>query len=277
RQAIVYNIVEKEDLPNAVALNSVVANATRIFGPALGGVLSQVIGVDGAFFFMAGCYVIGIATLTKIGSAPPDRNSTGESFARSLVSGVQYAKKDRTVGLLLILGILAAILAWPYLQLMPAYTEEVLGVGRTGLGYAMASVGAGSVVGALYVAATASKLGKKGTVMVAGLIANGVLLVGLAFADSYVIAICILVMMGLVNAVHMSLNQILVQLNVQDEYRGRALALHFVGFGLQPIGALPAGAIGEIWGIQAAFLALGIALVLVIGYMACKSRHVFAM
>ena len=218
RQALVYNLVGREDLPNAIALNSVTGNSTRIIGPALGGVLISTIGIDGAFFFQAGGYVVAMMTLVKIRSAPPVIENSRTSFKESLITGVRYARRDRTIGVLILTGMVAAVFAWPFLQLMPAYTSDVLNVGERSYGFLMGAVGVGSLVGSLVVVA-ASGTRRKGRMLLAALLANGVLLMLLGLSSVLSLSVVILLALGFANAIHMATNQTLIQLNVEDQYR----------------------------------------------------------
>ena len=140
----------------------------------------------------------------------------------------------------------------------------------------MGAVGVGPLVGSLVVVA-ASGTRRKGRMLLAALLANGVLLMLLGLSSVLSLSVVILLALGFANAIHMATNQTLIQLNVEDQYRGRVLSLHFVGFGLQPIGGLPAGAVAEVWGIQAGIFFLGALLFFFIGMISLRTRRIAAM
>lgn len=274
RQAMVYDVVGREDLANAIALNSITMNAARVIGPSLAGVLLAATGVQGAFFAQAGCLVIAAWTTVMMRrdqqSIQPRQKPP---FFREMATGVRYAAKDRTVASLLLISLAAAVLAWPFLSLMPAYSSEVLNQGSAGYGFTMAAVGVGAVGGALFIV-FASDVGWKGKLLLISLIGNGIVLIALGAHLPFALIMALLILTGVFNAIHMAINQTLIQLHVADQYRGIVSALHFLGFGLQPIGALPAGAIAERWGVQAGVLVLGVALVVSVGVVALFSRRI---
>lgn len=273
RQAMVYDLVGREDLPNAIALNSITMNAARVVGPSLGGLLLATSGVEAAFFFQAASLAVALwATLVMREGGRADPSAQRSAFFEAMVTGFRYAVKDRTMAVLLAMAMVAAVLGWPYIAMMPAYAAEVLHMGSGGYGLVMAAVGIGAVVGAVLVAA-ATDIRWKGKLLLLSMAVNGAALMALGLPPFLALTMLILVAIGLSSAVQMAMNQTLIQLHVEDEYRGRMSAIYFLGFGLQPVGALPAGAIGERWGVQAGLFALGAALTLFIVVMALANRR----
>lgn len=277
RQALVYDLVGREDLPNAIALNAVTLNAARVVGPSLGGALLATTGVQGTFFFQAGCLAFAVwATMVIREGRRSEPIGEKTSFVEAMVTGIRYCMKDRTIAVLLLMSMVAAVLGWPYITLMPAYAAEVLHAGSGGYGLLMAAVGVGAVIGSVFVAFL-SAVPWKGKLLVAAMVLNGLALVALGIPSVLAISLVILAGIGLAGAIQMAMNQILVQLKVDDQYRGRLSALYFLGFGLQPIGALPAGAIAESWGVPAGILVLGVAMTLAVGLIVLLNRKVIAL
>ena len=262
RQSLVYDLVGKEDLPNAIALNSVSMNTTRVLGPTLGGVLLAVFGVEGTFLAQAGGYAVALLALVMMRGGSGTAHVTERvPMKESLVSGFRYVRRNRTIAVVLVGGFIGVILGWPYVYLLPALATETLGAGEKGLGIMMGAVGIGAIVGALYIAG--SDGGHRGRQMLGAFLATGAGLVLLGIASGLPVALVILACIGLCNAISMASSQMLVQLNVEDQYRGRVISIYFLGFGLQPLGVLPAGAISEAFGVQVGLLVMGITMIVV--------------
>ncbi len=259
RQSMSYDIVGREHLANAVALTSLGSSSMRVVGPSLGGVLLATVDVEGAFFMQAVAAMTAMALAAMIhGRFRPSGGRERVSFRESLLTGLRYARTDRTIAMLLIFGLIAAVLAWPYIALMPAYTSEVLGLGATGFGFAMAATGAGAMVAALVIAAT--NLPRKGIILIVAQFGSGILLMLLAVTSIIPAGMAILVLLGTATTAQSALNQTMLQMNVQDEYRGRVLSLLMLTFGLQPLGLLPVGAMSERYGIEVGIFILGAVL-----------------
>ena len=261
RQAMVHDIVGTKDLPAAVAVNSVTMNSMRVLGPSLGGVLLSSIGVGGTYMIQAVGFVAALMATLMIRPTHQTFDNKPASVVSSFTTGVKYARSDLTILMVLVIAFFSAMLAWPYLQLMPAYTTSRLGLGETGYGLAMAAVGLGAVIGSFFVAASAEGR-HKGIILLVSFILTGVLQMLLGLSSIVALSVLLLLGVGTMTSVHSSLNQTVLQLNVKDEYRGRVLALFYLGFGLQPIGTLPAGTIGEHLGVHWAIFALGATMTL---------------
>lgn len=273
RQAMVHDIVGDKDLPAAIALNSVTMNSMRVLGPSLGGVLLSSIGVGGTYVMQAAGFVVAMAATLMIRPTHQVFDNKPASVLSSFTTGFKYARSDLTILMVLVIALFSAMLAWPYLQLMPAYTTSRLGLGETGYGLAMAAVGLGAVTGSLFVAASANR-SRKGTILLVSFVLTGVMQVLLGLSSVVALSMLLLLGLGTMTSIHSSLNQTVLQLNVKEEYRGRVLALFYLGFGLQPIGTLPAGAIGERAGVHWAIFALGATMVLVGVCIALTSARV---
>ena len=275
RQAIVFDLVGREDLPNAVALNAAGSNTTRVLGPSLGAVFIGTVGLEGAFFLQAGSYIVAAWTLMMMrgGSRPAPRREAAP-FYRSLVDGMSYARRDRTVRMLLVVALAAAVLGWPALQLLPAYAGDVLDLGGAGYALLMTANGIGALVGAVAVVTMGGFLRRKGPALLGTLILAGVTLIVMGASDALALIFLIVFAYGATNAMQMTLNNTLVQLAVEDQYRGRATALYLQTFGLMPLGSLAAGAIAEAVGLQATFVGLGAIMVVLMVWIWATSSSI---
>jgi MFS family permease len=262
RLSLVPNLVPREGLQSAVALNAAAFNLSRILGPALGGVLLGFVGVTGGFLVGACCYLPFIVTLlTVLGRmrlAPPaerDRRPLA-----TLRDGYVYIWKHPTLRALLSIDLIPVMLGMAYFGLLPALAIGVLGRGSGGLGALQACAGIGALLGVLVVAALSGVRGR-GRLVLGGMIGFGVALLCLGLSSNFLLSCAILIIMTLLAALYGSLNDTLVQTETTDEYRGRVLAVYSMIWGLTPIGSVQAGALARAFGVQAALATNGILVI----------------
>ncbi|MEE9284579.1 MAG: MFS transporter [Dehalococcoidia bacterium] len=272
RQAIVHDLVGPADLTSAVSLNAVSMNSMRVVGPAVGGVLLATVGVEGTFFLQAGGFLWAMLLVLLIRRRHVPASSNQAPFLASIRDGFQYARRDRNIATLLVVAVVFSILGMSYMQLMPAYAGDVLGLEGGGFGLIMALSGVGALLGAVAVTVLGDFTGK-GRAILGSVLVTGVLIVGLGAFGSFAAAVPVLAGLGLASAVTMALSQVLLHTAVEDQYRGRVMALYFLTFGLQPLGGLPAGAIAEVIGIQPMFAIMGVLVIVITGWITVTSPH----
>jgi MFS family permease len=270
RQSFVVELVDgvKEDLGNAIALNSAAFNTARIAGPAVAGVLLATIGEAGCFWLNALSYVAVLFSLTQIALPPRPFWRSGPAIGATLLHGVRYAWDTRPLRhLLLLLGVTAG-LGFQYLLLLPVYARDILHAGAPAYGLLVTAFGAGALVGAVRVMGRSGRAALRANLVI-GLLACGA---GLAvFAWSRVLALSfaagLLAGFGLI--VYVSSTNVLLQLTTEDRYRGRVMSLYTLMFaGTAPLGALGSGAIAQRWGapvstsVSAAVMLGGVVIVL---------------
>ncbi|MBN2568981.1 MAG: MFS transporter [Deltaproteobacteria bacterium] len=245
RQSIVSDIVPGETLMNAISLNSVGMNITRIVGPALAGVLIVYLGTAGVFYLVAGIHTFSaISTaLIKAGKVQSNKKS-GKGMAEDIREGFQYAVHDPTLLGLVVMSFVPALFGFPYLALLPAWGREVLNIQSDGLGLLMACVGVGSLVGAMGLASL-HHLRKRGSFLVINAFVWGCALLLFSRCASYTTALPALIMVGVLSAVFMSLNMTLMQTYSSREMRGRVVSMAMMSFGVMPLSAVPFGALAE--------------------------------
>lgn len=274
RQALIHELVSKEDLMNAIALNSTAFNGTRIVGPAIAGTLLGAISawvqsqfavetdtatrvaVGVCFALNALSYSAVIVGLLLMDRRPREKNSNHESVWRSLWAGLDYARRDhRVLALLSLMGV-SSVFGFSYTTLMPLYAGEILRVGPQGYGFLMAAAGLGALSGAL-ILASLGDYQRKGLLLSIGNFVFPVML--LIFAQSKVFAISLLALVGFGWGLitQNALVNTLLQTIVPPELRGRILSLYTLMFmGMLPFGSLQVGAVAERFGAPAA-LTLG--------------------
>jgi MFS family permease len=273
RLALVPNLVPREQLQSAVALNSASFNFSRIIGPAIGGVLIGPLGVTGCFFLAACCYVPFILTLltvlARVDLAPPT-GGEHHPFA-TLRAGYGYIWSHDTLRSLLTIDLIPVMLGMTYFGLLPALSGGVLHRGSGGLGALQASAGLGALVGVLIVAMLTGVRGR-GRIVLGGMTGFGLALLCFGLSHNFYLSCTILFVQGMLADLYGSMNDTLVQTVTEDAYRGRVMAVYSMIWGLTPIGNLEGGILARFFGVQAA-LAINGALVVCFGLLLWRFLH----
>ncbi|CAN5862405.1 MFS transporter [soil metagenome] len=263
RQAFFVDLVGKRDLPNAIALNSIAFNATRVVGPAVAGFLIASVGIAACFYANAVSYLAVIAALLLIRLPKFQRSPQTSSTLEGLAEGFGFLRRERRASALI--GLIAAIsiLAFPYAMLLPVFARDVLQVGPRGLGWLLSATGAGAMLGGIVVAAWGSRV-PRGRLLVIASLAFTLLLAGFSLSRSLPLSMLLLAGMGFTMILNNATLNALLQGLVPDDLRGRVMAVYvFMFLGMTPIGSLQAGVLARWWGAPGALLA-GAALLFVI-------------
>lgn len=249
RQAIVMELVGREHIVNAVALNSAAFNSSRLIGPALAGMLIAVIGMSGCFYINGISFLAVIAALTFIKITPGFKKETKKAFSKDLMEGIHFIRNNRTILLLITTVGITSLFGISYVILMPIFAQDILKVGVKGLGALMSAAGLGALVAALSLARF-SKLKNKGKFLAFSLAVFSVSLVLFALSEVYLFSLFALVLIGWSSVMAMSLVNTSLQELVPDNFRGRVMsAFMFTFAGVMPFGNLLAGALSQIWGV----------------------------
>ncbi|MDW8059445.1 MAG: MFS transporter [Thermomicrobium sp.] len=252
RQAVIPYYVESRLLQNAVALLSAGMNTTRIVGPSLAGPLVATLGVGGTLLLQAACLGAALLSTSRLPVSPPTARRP-EPFLRGLVGGVAYVRRAPVVLALMLLASVPTLLVFPYLQLLPVFAREVLGLGPSGLGLLYTVGGSGALAGSLFVAGVRS-MRRRGLAMVAIIVVYGLVVATFTTIHWLPVVVCCLFAAGFLGSSYMALNNALLHLAIDDEVRGRVMGLYMVTWGFMPLGALPMGALGDAIGIDRAIL-----------------------
>ncbi len=264
RQSFVNELVPREKLMNAVALNSMGMNLTRIGAPALAGVLVGIIGIANVYFLMVGLYILAVAALLMM-PAVALGVARRESILRDVAEGLRYVRSQALLVMLLVLAFVPVLFGQSVQSLLPVFAKVELHLGPAGLGAMMSALGAGALLGSLLVASFTSSA-PKGVLMLAGGLAFGLSVVLFGNAPWLVLALAGLVLMGVTSQVYMTLNTTILQLQADPAYLGRVMSISMMTFGLMPLGALPMGAIAQGFGAPvAASIGGGLAAAFVVG------------
>jgi MFS family permease len=276
RQVMVYDVVGDDELPNAVAVNSLGGNTMRIVGPSLAGALIGTAGIEAAFVLQAAAYGLSVFFTSRIRTPGVPTSRATNSVLASMADGIAYARKNRDVIVLVVMAGLPSLLVYPYVQYIPVFAEDVLHVGSVGFGFLASAVGYGSVIGAL-IAVNLTRLEKRGQILVWTTFVYMALVTAFALSNVFALSFTLLVVAGIANSIYLMFNQVMVQLIVDDEYRGRVMSLYVMTNGVTPFSALLMGALIDAFGAQitvAAFTGLAAAIVLAIGVTSRRLREI---
>jgi MFS family permease len=241
RQSFLVEMVGKEDLINAIGLNSSMFNGARVIGPAVAGILVATIGEGWCFLANAISYVAVIIGLLMMKLAPASPHAHGADGSPGIFEGFRYAWKTGPVLALLLLIGLVSVVGMPYSVLMPIFADKVLHGGARGLGLLMGAVGLGAIMGSLTLA-TRSGLSGLGRIVGVASAGFGVSLILFSFSRSFWLSMAVLVPVGYCLMLQMAASNTLLQTMAPDHMRGRVMGLYSMMFmGMVPIGALGAG------------------------------------
>jgi predicted MFS family arabinose efflux permease len=250
RQAFVVEMVGREDLPNAIALNSMMFNSARIIGPAMGGVLLATVGADWCFLINGFSFLAVIAGLLAMRLPPLARHEHLASPWEQLKSGLQYMNAHRDMLALILLSIIFSVFGMSYTTELPAFVEKVLHQGAAGYGSINAASGMGAVVGAFLIANMGNRT-RRGLWLTAANIGFPLVLTAFAYTTSYPLSLLESFGLGLGFMLQFTLINTLLQTRVEDRMRGRVLALYTLSFfGFAPFGNLAIGWVAEAVGLS---------------------------
>ena len=259
RQAFIVDMVGKEDLINAIALNSSMFNGARVLGPAIAGILVAKIGEGWCFFGNAVSYVAVIIGLILM-RVTWERGNFSGSPLDNIVEGFEYVRGTQPVRMLLLLLGLVSVVGMPYAVLMPIFADRILHRGANGLGILMGATGVGALIGALSLAFKRGLKGLNSWIMLSSA-GFGATLILFGISKSFWLSVAMLVPVGYCMMVQMASSNTLIQSMVPDRLRGRVMSVYSMMFmGMAPIGALGAGVVAH---------RLGAPLTVAIGGMTC--------
>lgn len=271
RQSLVIELAGREDLPQAIALNSSGFNLARIVGPAIGALVIAQLGISWTFAINALSYLAVLIGLYMIRLNPWRPSAQLVSPMEGIRESLVFMRDTPMVSELMKLVTAYSILGVPYLSLMPVFARDRLGLDASGYGLLLSCVGIGGLAGALAIAASGSRQAG-GRTLKTSTIAYPILLLALAATRNATVAYTLLLLIGAAMIANGALSNTMLQHNVPDGLRGRIMAAYsFVVVGLaQTVGSLLAGAVARPLGVQWA-IAIGAAMML--GYSLLAFRH----
>jgi MFS family permease len=265
-QALVPQLVKREDLTNAIALNAVQFNSSRILGPSLGGYAMVLFGVAGNFFLNGLSFLAVLWALVRI-RYPKEKPARRESVLASLVSGLRYVRRNPQMYVLVWMIGIASFMTMGFMTFIPYFARNRLGVGASGLGWLLAGSGAGSVMGAVTVA-WHGKIRHRGAVIALGSAGVMAAIVAFCYSRNFALSEFLLLLEGYGMILTISAVSVAMQTLSSDEMRGRVMSIYGTCFlGLPPVGALLAGEMSRhIPTEHALAMMAGVAMIVFLGF-----------
>lgn len=250
RQAFMVEMTCREDLMNAISLNSSIVNGARVVGPAVAGFLMAQVGMGWCFFLNGLSFIAVIAGLWWMRLprfVPPSRSGSAWEHA---ADGFLYVWRDRRMRTILILFAVVGVFGWSYSVLMPAFAQDVLHVGQARYGALLSANGIGALLGALTVASVGTRVSRR-LLVLGGLGVFSAMLVLLALVQNYYVALFCLAIGGWGLLLFFSTTNTLLQTSASDEMRGRVMGIWTLVFGgTTPLGGLEAGMVSHYFGVR---------------------------
>jgi predicted MFS family arabinose efflux permease len=245
RQAFLVQMVGKEDLPNAIALNSSIFNGARVVGPAIAGFAIAWIHEGWCFFLNGVSFLAVIAALLAMRIPKTEPKADGESPLRSFVQGFRFAMNDLPIRSVLLLLSGLSLFGLQYSVFLPVFAKDILHGGVRGFGLLMSTAGVGAVLGALHFAARTHYKGLARWIAFTSSTC-GVCLVLFSQSRVFWLSAAVLLIVGFAATSQMAATNTVVQSRVPDELRGRVMAVYATMFmGVQPVGSLIAGGVAK--------------------------------
>ena len=236
RQAMISQIIPREQLTNALALNGAAMSATILLAPAIAGGLYALAGPDFVYYVITALGV-GSFFFTSFVRRTGVGGGGGEAVGSEIMAGLNFIRTNRLVFILVLVGVIGTVLSEPFWLMVPVYIVDVYGRGPEAMGLLVSVVGAGSLCGSLIIAAIGRN--KRGAMLLLTAMLSGIGLLMIGVFPYYFAAVALMIPVGLGEAGRWSLNQALVMENTDDRFRGRVMSIFSLTWGLIPLGALP--------------------------------------
>jgi len=262
RQAFVAEIVQREDLMNAIALGSSAFNLARVIGPALAGLVIATLGLEACFFANAASYLAVIVSLIRMEAGGP-RAPSVVSVWTALGEGLAYVFGNRWPRALVILVTTFSVFGFSFMPLMPVFARDALGLDASGYGVMVASIGLGALAAAFFMAAFGGRV-RQSRLVLGSSVAFGTVLTAASLAPNFGLATVLYTICGGTMALNGIAANTMLQTEAPDELRGRVMGFYsFMVLGLAPFGSLQAGWVAERFGVRVAFAIGGLVCLLV--------------
>jgi len=272
RSAFMSVLVGKDQMANALALDSTGRNLNMIGAPAIAGVLIAV-NPTIAFYAIALFYGFAVLTLFKLPTGSRGNATKGGTFEQMLY-GFRYILGSRALSMFILLSIVPILIGMPFQQLLPVVQKEVLEVGPEALGVMFAMIGIGALLGSLGAAyfSNSPNMGKAQAVCGLGF---GLGLVGFALSPFYILSLVMLLSIGLTSQTYMTINRSLLMLNTDPNLYGRVMSVYVMQWYLMPVSLLPLGALADWTGVSFTIALCGILITLFIAAVFSRSPESF--
>jgi len=263
RQSFVIELIEdKEDLGNAIALNSAMVNGARLIGPTIAGLLVAAFGESWCFLINSLSFIAILSTLSMMKIPKSVREGKEESHLQKLREGFKYSFGFLPIRNILLLLALISLMGMPFQVLMPVFAKDIFMGGANALGFLMGAVGAGALVGALFLAYKKSVRGL-GKSLVIGSFIFGLGLILFSLSNIFILSMVILVFTGFGMMIEITASNTLLQTISDDDKRGRVMSFYTLAFmGTVPLGNLLSGSLSDLVGVPNTLLYGGICCII---------------
>ena len=256
RQSLVNSLVPKEELLNAIGLQSSVFNFSKILGPSIGGVIIAYIGVAGCFLINALSFVALLFNLYLMDLPPWEARSNEQGIWNDVTEGFLYLRGNRRILYIVGLSYVVAMFGAPYNRFVPMFATNILRVGPSGFGLLMSAPGVGATFAALSLASVRKlRVGTRAVCLCA--LGFAVSLALFAFSHSFVLSFIFLAMVGFFQIANRTLSNTMIQIVTPSKLLGRVLSLFFMDRGLWSLGSVMIGAAAAVIGIDWTFAVSG--------------------
>ena len=259
-QAFVVDIVGPEDAMSALSMNAAAMRITGIFGGAAAGWVIKLLGVDWDFYIMGISYLIGIILLLFIRGVVMKAAPKRQSIRANFMEGLQIIRTNRIVLTLMVISIICEVLGFSYQVVLPVFARDILKVGAVGLGMLITTQSVGALIGVLFLASLGDYK-HKGRLILGIFLFFGVFLVLFSQSPWYLVSLFLIGVVGAVAAAFDTMQHTLLQLNVTDEQRGRAMGIWMLSIGFMSVGSIAIGAIAALIGAQLALSINGVVII----------------
>ncbi|MBT3363003.1 MAG: MFS transporter [Chloroflexi bacterium] len=259
RHSIIPEIVGQESVTNAIALNNLAMSGLQSIGPLTAGFIVNAFDYNVVYFIMVGLSLIAVLFISFIpitGKAV----KMGGNMLSNIREGLGYIGRNKNVLFVLLFILLGIFLSRPVHTLMPIFTEDILGVGITGMSWLLTCSGIGAIIASFIIATMPNK--KRGLVLLLAFLFLGVATGIFAASSIYWLSLAIMVFIGAGQAIRMTLGNVLVQNYTEDKYRGRVMSVYTMEFGLTSFGQFAAGMLAAVLSVQWVLGGFAAALVL---------------
>ena len=264
RQSMLNDMVEKkEDLANAIALNSSMGKLAWLIGPAISGIVLEKLGAGTCFLINALSYLAVITSLLFIKIPPFIPHPHSKKVMKEFTEGFIYLKKTPSIGIVLLFIAFVSLLALPFTTLLPVYAKVIFKGDASTYGYLNSLIGLGALIGAIFLASLKTGANLK-NILVVNLLILGVALALFSHITNFPIALFFAMLAGFTMMSQTTISNTIIQIGSSAEMRGRVLSFFAMAFfGLQPLGGLLIGIVSQYIGTPNAILAQGIAAILI--------------
>jgi len=261
RHSIIYELIPRKDVASGVALNSVTINMAKILGPLLAAFVIATIGNAACFAINAVAFSVVVFNLTRLNLPPkPVRESRHVPVLKNMMQGFRYIRHEPTLLLLVMVGIIPTFFCQPYLTMLALFAADVFHAGPEGLGILTATAAGGAICGGL-LAARVQANGRSGKIMLAFLTCFPLAIIAFAAAPTFAIALPFIFCVGAMHIAYNSSNMTILQLKVEDDYRGRVTSTLIMTRGLMSVGTATMAGLAALVGARVAMTSMALVVV----------------